>query len=282
MRGPGHAGPGRGLLGDRHDAGDAPVGGGVRLLQERDRLEVLAAAVDVRDPLAVVARVVQVEHRGDGVDPQAVDVELLEPVQRVGDQEVADLVPAEVEDEGAPVRVLAAPRVAVLVERLAVEPGQRPLVLREVRGHPVEDHADAGLVQAVDEVPEVVGRPEARRRRVVGADLVAPGAAERVLGHRQELDVGEAEVADVAGQLVGEIPVATGPAATTRGGPRRRSSDCCARRSPRGERSQSSSPQVVGGLGDDARGRRRDLGARRPSGRPSAASAPSVPWISYL
>ena len=44
----------------------------------------------------------------------------------------------------------------------------------------------------VDERAEVVGRAEPRGRRVVAGDLVAPRAAERVLGDRQQLDVGEA------------------------------------------------------------------------------------------
>ena len=110
-----------------------------------------------------LARVVEVEHRGHGVDADAVDVVLAQPEQRVGDQEVADLVAAVVEDQRAPVGVRAAARVGVLVQRGAVEAGQREVVAREVRGHPVEDHADAGLVQAVDELAEVVGRAEARR-----------------------------------------------------------------------------------------------------------------------
>src|SRR5690606_41317600 len=54
----------------------------------------------------------------------AVDVELLDPVARVGDEEVANLVAAEVEDVGAPVGLLAAAGVGVLVERGAVEAGQ--------------------------------------------------------------------------------------------------------------------------------------------------------------
>jgi hypothetical protein len=37
--------------------------------------------------VAGAARVVEVEHRGDGIDAQAVEVELLEPVQRARDQE---------------------------------------------------------------------------------------------------------------------------------------------------------------------------------------------------
>ena len=79
-RRPGDAGPRRRLLGDRDDAGDALVDGGVHLLEELHGLEVLAAAVDVGRPLAVLAGVVEVEHRGDAVDAQPVGVELLEPV----------------------------------------------------------------------------------------------------------------------------------------------------------------------------------------------------------
>jgi len=47
---------------------------------------------------------------------------------RVGDQEVAHLGAAEVEDERAPVGLFAAARVGVFVQRGAVEPGQRPFV----------------------------------------------------------------------------------------------------------------------------------------------------------
>ena len=89
----------------------------------------------------------------------------------------------------------------------AVEARERPLVAREVRGHPVEDHADAGLVQAVDEGAELVGRAEARRGREVRGHLVAPRAAERVGHDRHQLDVGEAHVGDVGGQLVGQLQV---------------------------------------------------------------------------
>ena len=62
-------------------------------------------------------------------------------------------------------------------------------------------------MQAIDEVAEVVGRAEARRRRVVGGHLVAPGSGERVCHHRQQLDVREAEIDGVGGELVGELVV---------------------------------------------------------------------------
>ena len=168
--------PGRRLLGDRGRAGDALVDGGVHLLEELHGLEVLAAAVDVRRPLALGARVVEVEHRGDAVDAEAVGMELLEPVEGVRVEVVAHLATAEVEDVGAPLLVPAALRVGVLVERRPVEPGQRPLVGGEVPGHPVQEYADAVLVEGVDEPAEAVGVAEARVRSEVRRHVVAPRA----------------------------------------------------------------------------------------------------------
>ncbi len=134
-------------------------------------------------------------------------MELLEPEQRIGDEEVAHLSAAEVEDQGAPVRVLAAARVRVLVQGSAVELCQRPRILGEVRGDPVDDHSDAGLMEPVDQVAQVVGGAEARGGREVRRDLVAPGGTVRVLGHRQELHVREPRVDDVVGELVRERAV---------------------------------------------------------------------------
>ncbi len=252
--------PGGRLLRDRHGAGGAAVDRRVHLLQELHGLEVLPAAVLVRAPLALLAGVVQVEHRGDRVDAQPVDVHLLEPVRRVRDQEVAHLATAEVEDVGAPVHLLAALGVGVLVERGPVEAGQRPLVLGEVRGHPVDDDADAGLVQLVDQVAELVGGAEARGGREVAGDLVAPGPAERVLGDGHQLDVGVAQPADVLDELVGHLDVgqALPPGAEVhlvdahRRGVRLRAG---ALLQPR-----VVVPGVVG-LVDDAGGQRRHLGA---------------------
>ena len=205
--GPGHPGPGGRLLGDHHDAGLASVVVLVDPLQQLDGLEVLVAAVLVRHPLPGLTGVVQVEHRGDGVDPQAVDVELVQPVVGVGDQERLHLVAAEVEDVGAPVRVPAQSWVLVLVERRTVEALQGPRIGREVTGHPVDQDADAGLVQLVDQVAELVGGAEPGDRREVAGDVVAPRPVVGVLGDRHELDVGEALPGHVLHQLAGQLDV---------------------------------------------------------------------------
>ncbi len=191
VHGRGDLGPRGALLGDHHRPGHLVEDHGVHLLEEPDRVEVLPTAVFVGHPLAGLAAVVEVEHGRHGVDTQAVDVELVQPVEGVGDEEVADLVAAVVEDERPPVGVGALAWIGVLVEGRAVEAGERPPVAREVRGDPVDDHADARLVERVDQVAQVVGGAEPGRRGVVAGDLVAPRPTEGVFGDRHQLHVRE-------------------------------------------------------------------------------------------
>ncbi len=200
-RRPAHLGERGALLGDHRDAGIVVVDQVVHPPQEIDRLQVLAAAVAVGNPLALPAGIVEVEHRGDRVDPQAVEVVAVEPGQGVGDQEAAHLVAAVVEDQRAPVHVAALAR-----DRRARRGGCRRTrpgrsCRGEMRRHPVEDHADAALVQVVDEPGEILGRAVAVGRGEEARHLVAPGAVEGVLGDGHQLDVGEAHLRRVVGQL---------------------------------------------------------------------------------
>jgi hypothetical protein len=81
-----------------------------------------------------LAAVVEVEHRGDRVDAQAVGVEFAEPPERAGDEEIAHFVAAVVENVGIPVGMIALARVEMLVQRGAVEAAERERVLGKMRG----------------------------------------------------------------------------------------------------------------------------------------------------
>ena len=117
---------------------------------------------------------------------------LVEPEKRVGDEEIAHFVASVVENIGSPIAVLALARIGVFVKVRAVEHGQPVHVLREVGRHPVEDDADPRLVAAVNKVAELIRIAESAGRCVVARHLVAPGPVVRMLGHRHELEVGEA------------------------------------------------------------------------------------------
>src|SRR5690606_6643838 len=97
--------------------------------------------------------------------------------------------------------------IGVLEQVGAVEVAEPVLVGGEVRRDPVEDHSDAGLMQRVDQVHEVLGCPVAAGRGEIAGRLIAPRPVERVLHHRQELDVGEPQRGDVLGELGGQLPV---------------------------------------------------------------------------
>ncbi len=172
IRRQGHHRVGRRLLGRHDGAGIALKHGGIELLQEGDGLEVDVAAIFIGDPLG--APVVEVEHRADGIDAQAIDVVGVEQKHRRRDEEADNLRAPVVEDKRAPLLVLALARVGVLVKRLPIEGGKRELVARKVGRHPVEDDPDAVGMEGVHEVHEVLRCAVARGNREVAGRLIAP------------------------------------------------------------------------------------------------------------
>ena len=99
-------------------------------------------------------------------------------------------------------------RIVVFEKRRAIEVGERPVVGRKVPGHPVEEHADAGLMQAVDQKTQVIGAAEARTRREETSALIAPGLVERMLHDRHEFNVRIALLKKIGHQPLGQLAVA--------------------------------------------------------------------------
>ncbi len=159
----------------------------------------------IRRPLAVLARVVEIDHGRDRIHAQPVDVILLDPEQRIGDQKITHLVAAVIEDLRAPLLMLATARIGVLVQRRAIEVGETVTVARKVRRHPIHEHADARLMQAIDEAHEVLRRAVPRGGREMPQDLIAPRAIERMLRHADQLDVRVAHVDHIRNQLIGQL-----------------------------------------------------------------------------
>ena len=158
-------------------------------------------------PLAGLTAVVQVQHRGDRVHTKRVDMELIQPEAGVGHQEVTDLATSEIEHVRAPIRVLATSRIRILIQRRAVEAAQCERILREVGRNPIHDHTDAGLVQFLNKILEIVGAAQTRIDRVVAGHLITPGSCERMFRQRHELHVREAFLLHVGNQLVGKLTV---------------------------------------------------------------------------
>ncbi len=103
--------------------------------------------------------------------------------------------------------MLALARVGVLVQGRAVEEGQAVRVLGEMGGHPVDHHADAGLVAAVHQVHEILRRAEAAVWGEVANRLVTPRARVRVLHDGEQLDVRVTQARYVLDQLLRDLAV---------------------------------------------------------------------------
>src|SRR5271166_2047416 len=107
------------------------------MADEADRFKILSTAMDIGGPLALLAAVIAVEHGGDSIDAQPVDVKMLQPIERGGNQEALHFAPSEIVDEGVPILMKSFTRIEMLVERGAVETREAVRIGWKVRRHPV-------------------------------------------------------------------------------------------------------------------------------------------------
>ena len=195
------------FLGYRHGAGVIYEHRGIQLLQECDCVEVYIPAVSVRRKLAGAAAVVEIQHRAYRVYTDAVYVIFLEEFAGRRNEEALHLIRRIVEHQSSPFGVLRHAALLALKEGSAVKIGKPVLVLREMRGHPVHDDADAGVVQLVHKVFEIVRIAVARGRGVIPRDLIAPAPIVGVLRDGHKLHVRKAHVLAVDGERIGKLAV---------------------------------------------------------------------------
>src|SRR5512145_1168271 len=97
-----------------------------------------------------------------------------QPEQRAADQKTSHLVPAVIEDGGAPVRMEALARIGMLIEMRAIEKTQTMTIGREMGGHPIEYDADPMPMEFIDEIHEILRGSIIARWGKVSGRLVAP------------------------------------------------------------------------------------------------------------
>ena len=202
-----HLRPGCGFLRDD----DAPVAAaadhGVQVLEKFYRIEISVSAEAIRDPLSVSSAVIQIEHGGDRVHTEAVDMVLFIPVERISDQKVLHLVLGIVENFCPPVRVLPHPGIRIFIAGRAVEVRKSVRVLWEMGGHPVENDTDIFLMEVVHKIHEVLRTSVAGGRREITCDLVAPGGIQGMLRDAHELNMRITHVQAVLRDLHRALPV---------------------------------------------------------------------------
>src|SRR5260221_12096458 len=114
--------------------------------------------------------------------------------------------------------MLALSRVGMLVEASAVEAIEPVAVAREMRRHPVDDYADARLMEPIDHEHEILRRAITAGRRIIAHGLIAPASGKWMLAHREKLDVRVAHLPAIVDELRRDLAVAQ-PAIRIVGGP---------------------------------------------------------------
>src|SRR5205807_2576644 len=110
-------------------------------------------------------------------------------------------------DVGVPVVMESLARIEVLVQGGAVEACEAVLGGRKMCRHPIQNDADAGAMQRVDETREASWRAVTCGRGEHAARLTTPRAAERMLGDGKQLHMGESHFAKVRNEAVDrEVP----------------------------------------------------------------------------
>ena len=96
--------------------------------QKIDRLQILAAAEFVGNPLTFLARIIEVEHGGHRIDAQAIGVIFRQPVQGIAEQKAAHFLATQIENRTVPVGMKPLTRIGMLKEMRAVEVSQTVFV----------------------------------------------------------------------------------------------------------------------------------------------------------
>src|SRR5438552_506067 len=94
-------------------------------------------------------------------------------------------------------------RVSIFEEMRAVIVGEAIGVRWKMRRDPVQDYSESLPVKLIYKMHEIFGYAKSACGGEVPEGLVAPGSRVRVLHYREEFDVGETHLFQIAGQVGG-------------------------------------------------------------------------------
>ena len=174
----------------------------IELAQEIHGFEIARIAVFIRLPLAIFAPIVQIQHIGNRIDTQPIDMELFKPEHGIGNQEALNLRAAIIEVRRTPFPVLGALLVVRLIKRLSIEVAQSLLIFAKMSRYPVHDDSDAILMCLVNEITEIIRLTVAARHRKISRSLIPPGTIERMLTERHELNMRIVHFLRIADKLI--------------------------------------------------------------------------------
>ena len=164
------------------------------MLEEFDRFQVLISTVFICNPLSILFSIIKIQHGSHCIHTEPVHMVMLDPEQRISDQEVPHFRFSIVKDLRAPVRMLTLSRVRIFISRGSVKISESVGISREMSRYPVKDDTDLIAVQIIYHIRKVFRCSIPGRRCIVPGHLVSPGSVKRMLCHSHQLYMGIAHL----------------------------------------------------------------------------------------
>ena len=154
---------------------------GVQMFKKLNGLKIPVSSVLIGNPLSVFPAIIQVEHRRHRIHPKSVNMIKIIPVQSIRNQKVLYFRFSIIKNLCSPVRMFPEPRIRVFITRFPVELTQSVTVFRKMSRYPIQNHADAGLMQNIYHFHKSLRTAMSGGRRIVSRHLISPGTVKRML-----------------------------------------------------------------------------------------------------
>ena len=148
------------------------------------------SAVHICPPFSIRSVIIQVQHRCNGVYPNAIDVIFFQPVASTGNKEGANLSLSIVKDTGSPGFMLHFQRISIFITIRSVELAKSCGIFWKMCRHPVQNYTNSCLVEQVHHFLKIVRRSMPGGRCIVTRYLIAPGSIIRIFCQWHEFHMG--------------------------------------------------------------------------------------------
>ena len=151
---------------------------------------------------------VSVQHAGDTIESETIEVVFLHPETQVAEQEAQNLVVAVVEQSAVPQLMSS---LGALMEVQVVAAVEHVQTIEHVLGcvavHHVQQHGDSHAMCSINELLEVIWEAIATARRKEAVDLVAETGVVGMLHDCHQLNSVVAQVLDAGQDVLGKLLV---------------------------------------------------------------------------
>ena len=177
------------------------------MMEELNGFQVLIAAKFIRQPLSVLFTVIQIQHGCYCIYTDTVYMELSQPEQSIGYQEVLHFIFAIIKYLRSPFRMFSQTRIGMFKDALSVKFCQSVCIGCKMCRYPVQNNSNACLMQFIDQIHKILRRSVTGRRRIVSGHLIPPGAIIWMLCDSHKLYMGVFHLFQIFHDPVGKLPI---------------------------------------------------------------------------